>query len=199
MLSSLFGKLSLILVAIWGFFFWQEPFTLLAGAGLLFSVIALWLCLYGGKAESKSKLRLKWIGYVLLYSLGNAGCSIVQRNQQIHFDGQYGNFLMLIASGTSLCACLVLYLFSDKSHSCEIARSSWYFPVLSGILNALLNLFVILLATSPLSPSLIYPLLAVGSLLIITLTSFFGFKEKMRWWQWCGVLLGAVAIAILSL
>ena len=72
-------------------------------------------------------------------------------------------------------------------------------PMLAGLSNAMLNLFVIFMATSPLSPSLIYPVIAVGSLIVITLVSLFVFKDKMKWWQWCGVALGAVATGILSL
>jgi drug/metabolite transporter (DMT)-like permease len=29
--------------------------------------------------------------------------------------------------------------------------------------------------------------------------SAFVFKEKMRWWQWVGVAVGAAAVAILSI
>jgi drug/metabolite transporter (DMT)-like permease len=70
---------------------------------------------------------------------------------------------------------------------------------MAGGLNGFLNLFVILLATSPLSSSLVYPVIGVGSLMITTLFSTFVFKEKMRWWQWIGIITGMAAVAILSL
>ena len=199
MLTSLFGQLSLICVSIWGFFFWSAPFTWLVGIGLVLTAIALWLCLYNGKNQENTKINFKWIRYIILLVLGNAGCSIVQRTQQLHFDGKYGNFLMMVATGLSMLFCLALYLRSDRRDTKAIARSSWYFPVLSGILNALLNLFVIFMATSTLSPSLIYPVLAIGTLIVITVASLVVFKEKMRWWQWLGVLLGIIATGILSL
>ena len=129
---------------------------------------------------------------------GNAGCSIVQRTQQVNFEGKYGNFLMVVATGVSLLVCLMLYLRSDKRDSGIIAKTAWYFPVTAGIANAVLNLLVIRLATSPLSPNLIYPTLAVGGLILITLWSLFVFKEKMRPWQWLGVALGVVATGVLS-
>ncbi len=199
MLTSLFGQLSLILVSVWGFFFWNAPFTLTVGIGLILTAIALWLCLYNKKNNESMPINFKWIRYTFLLVFGNAGCSIVQRTQQLHFDGRYGNFLMMVATGVSALVCLVLYLRSDRRDTKVITRSSWYFPVLAGILNAILNLFVILLASSPLSPSLIYPVLAIGSLIVITILSLFVFKEKMRWWQWLGVLLGIAATGILSI
>ena len=51
MLTSLFGKLSLILVSVWGFFFWNQEFTPMAGVGLLLTALSLFLCLYRGREE----------------------------------------------------------------------------------------------------------------------------------------------------
>ena len=199
MLTSLFGKLSLIVVSVWGFFFWETPFSLLAGVGLALTVVALWLCLYRGKGNEQVRINLAWMGYAALVFFGNAGCSVVQRTQQMVFDGQYGTFMMMTATGVSLVVFWVLYLTGDRSDAREIARRSWFFPLLAGLSNAMLNLFVIQMASTSLSPSLIYPVIAVGGLALITLASLFIFKEKMRWWQWCGVALGAVATGILSL
>ena len=198
MLTSLFGKLSLILVSVWGFFFWNQNFTPMAGVGLLLTAVALWLCLYQGKGGEGVKPNFKWLGCLFLVLFGNAGCSIVQRNQQVKFEGKHGSFLMLVATGVSLLVFFLLYWRSDRSESRIIAKTAWYFPVTAGVANALLNLLVIFLATSPLSPSLIYPTLAVGSLILISLASLLMFREKMRPWQWCGVLLGIVATGILS-
>lgn len=199
MLTSLFGQLSLIGVSVWGFFFWNETFSAITGVGLALTAVALWLCLYRGRSSEQVKFTPSWFGYVLLVFLGNAGCSIAQRTQQIDFAGQYGNFMMLTATGVSLVVFLVTYLVSDRSDTRTIVRCSWYLPMLAGLSNAMLNLFVIFMATSPLSPSLIYPVIAVGSLIVITLVSLFIFKDKMKWWQWCGVALGAVATGLLSL
>ena len=88
---------------------------------------------------------------------------------------------------------------SDKRDTKEIVKESGYFPFISGALNFALNLILIILASSALSPSLIYPVLAVGSLAITTVFSVFIFKEKMFWWQWIGVFLGAIAVVLLSI
>lgn len=197
-LTSLILQLSLIGVTAWGFFFWDTAFTWLVGVGLVLIVLSLWLCLYTKKQEEK-KITLRWIFWVTVLFVCNAACSIIQKTQQMRYNGQYGNFLMFVATGLATLFCLVVYLKSDKSDSRLIVKSSWYYPVSTGVFNAVMNLCVMLLATSTLSPSLIYPVLAVGSLAITTVFSAFVFKEKMRWWQWCGVAVGAVAVAILSI
>ena len=199
MLTSLFGKFSLIVASVWGFFFWGDRFTYLTGIGLALAVISILLCLYHGKGGKKQKLDRKWIGYVLLVLLGNGGCTVVQRNQQIDFDGKYGSFFMAVAVGVSLVFFAVIYLAGDRRDTGNTVRKTGYLPILAGLSNALMNIFVIRLATSSLSPSLIYPSLAVGGLALVTVASLFIFKERMRSWQWAGVALGAMATAILSL
>ena len=130
--------------------------------------------------------------------VGNAGCSITQRTQQIHFNGQYGNFLMMLATAISVIICLADYLKSDKIDSVKILKKSWYIPTFAGGFNGILNLCVILLATSTLSVSLIYPVISIGSLMLTTIFSAIVFKEKMFWWQWLGVVIGMIAVGILS-
>ncbi len=199
LLTSLMLQLSLIAVAIWGFIAeWQDPkwWTWL-GLGLV--AVALWLCLNSGKKSGDSnKLSWQWFVAVGVMFFGNAGCSIVQKTQQMEFDGKYGSFLMLVAMAISVTVCFALYMRDDRSESKEIFVASWYYPVVAGVANVLLNLAVMAMATSELSPSLIYPVLAVGSLIVTTIFSMVAFKEKMRWWQWLGVGLGMIATAILS-
>lgn len=197
-LTALFNSLSLIVTTIWGFLFWETEVSLIVLTGLALVTIAIYLCLYTGKKEDK-KFSWKWLLFVLMAFLGNAGCSIVQRTQQIQFSGQHKYMLMTFATLLSATACFVIYLCGDKTNSKEILKKSWYFPVTAGICNVVLNLFVMLLATSPLSPSLIYPVIGVGGLMVVTLVSLFVFKEKLKWQQWLGIVIGAIATVLLSI
>ena len=197
-LTTLILQLSLIGATVWGFFFWNVSVSPIVIAGLVLVVCSLVLCLYNGKGEKEQKITAKWILFVAVMFLGNACCAISQKEQQIDFFGKYGNFFMTLATGLSAITCLVLYLQSDKTDNREILKGSWYYPVSAGVLNAIHNLFVILLATSSISPSFIYPVLSVGSLMVTTLFSSLVFKEKKAWWQWLGIAVGCVAIVMLS-
>lgn len=194
--TSLFGKMSLILVSVWGLFFWNEPFTLTACIGLILCAISIFLCLYKGKEDRN--INMRWIFFVSLFLLGNAGCSIVQKTQQMDFSGQYGTFMMLIAMGVATLICGGAYIICHKEQSRETV-GSWYLPTTAGLMSAGLNLLVIILATSSLSASLIYPTLASGGLIVVCISAIFIFKEKMRSIGWVGVALGLVATALLSL
>ena len=200
-LTSLLLQLSLIAVTAWGFFFWDAKFTWFIGLGLVLVALSLWLCLYTGKQTSDEgkKISLKWLICALTAFIGNAGCAIVQKTQQMKFSGEYGNMLMLFATGISVVFFLVGYLRSDKRDTRIILKTASAFPVFAGGCNLLLNLFVMLMATSTLSPSLIYPVLAVGGLAVTSVFSVIVFKEKLIWWQWLGIAVGAIAVALLSI
>ena len=197
LLTSLILQLSLIGATVWGFFFWGTKFTWGVGVGLALVVVSLLLCLYTGKREEQ-KLNPRWLFFVAILFLGNAFCTIIQKNQQVEFNGQYGNFMMMLATGIGCFVIAMYYLKSKRTESRELLKKSWYFPVVAGALNAFQNLLVILLATTSLSPSLIYPVLSIGSLMVTTVFSAFIFKEKMCWWQWLGIAIGIIAIGILS-
>ena len=197
-LTSLFIGLSLLITTAWGFAFWDAKFTLFVGLGLVLVVASVYLCLYNGKKDEK-KISWKWILFVVLAMVCNSGCSITQRTQQMQFDGQYGNMLMAVATFFGTIASFLLWLKSDKADTKVMLKSSWYFPVGAGVFNLFLNLCVMKMALTTLSPSLIYPVIGVGGLMVVTLFSLFAFKEKLKWQQWLGIALGAVATALLSL
>ncbi len=196
-LTSLILQLSLIAVTVWGFIFWDESITPAVVMGLFFIAVSLWLCLYSRK-NSEEKINKKWILFVLMAFIGNAGCSIVQRTQQTVYKGEHGKMLMVLAVAFSVIVCMVIFLLSDKKGAKTAIKRSWYLPVLSGSGNALLNLLVMRLAISSLSPTLIYPVLAIGALCISMLFSLLIFKEKLTWQQWVGIAVGTAGIGILS-
>ena len=106
---------------------------------------------------------------------------------------------MLFATGFSALAYLLVYLKSDKTDTPNMLKTSWWIPVCAGVCNLILNVLVMLMALTDLSPHLIYPVIGVGGLVVVTIFSLLVFKEKMRWWQWLGVAVGAVAVVLLSI
>lgn len=197
-LTALFVNLSLILVTIWGFIFWDEKITVLVAIGLVLVCLSIFLCLYTRQKEEVT-VSFKWILYVVLACVGNAGCAIVQRIEQRAFENQHGNMLMFFALVFSVIFFFIIFMMSDKRDVGTILKKAWWAPFLTGTLNVGHNLFVLLLATTALSTSLIYPVIGVGGLAIVTIISLVVFKEKMYWWQWVGVGVGAVAVALLSI
>ncbi len=197
-LTSLFINLSMILTTVWGFIFWNADLTVPVAIGLVLVIVSIVLCIYSKEQNGKA-VSLKWIVYAALAFFGNAGCSIVQRTQQMNYNGSHGNLMMFTATAISALVYLFVFLKSDKTDVKLILKTSWWIPVSKGIFNVIHNICVMLLALTALSTSLIYPVIGVGGLAVVSIFSLLVFKEKMSIRQWCGVAVGAVAVVLLSI
>ena len=200
LLTTLLQQLSLIGVTVWGFAFWgtwdakRAPLVL---TGLALVVVSLILSLYSGEKSGK-KITLKWLAYASVMFVVTASSSIVQKAQQIAFDGEHGAMLMFFGVMIAAVICFVNFLLCEKPNIRADFKGAWHYPLGAGISSALGNLFVVLMATR-LSSNLVYPTLAVGCLALTSLGAVVLFKEKLAWWQWIGVAVGAVAVALLSI
>ena len=201
-LTSLILQLSLIGVTAWGFFFWDVPFTWIVGVGISLVAVAIVLCLAVPRKEGSDKkpITLRWLIYAAMAFFGNAACTIVQKTHQMDFEGNHGNMLMFFSMAMVTLMFFVLYLRSDKRDSREILKRSLLYPVLAGVCNVFLNLFIIILAGYPVEvpPSLLYPVISIGGIILTSLFSAIFLKEKLYPWQWAGIAIGGVAIALLS-
>lgn len=201
LLTLLIQQLSLVGVSVWGFIFWGAwvpklaPFVL---TGFLLVVISLVLCLYSGEKSDK-KITWKWLGYVAIMFVVTAGSSIVQRSQQNKFNGQYGSMFMFFGLLVALMISTVVFLAGEKPDVKRLVKTSWFYPFGAGASSALGNLFVVLLASTTMSTNLIYPTLGVACLALTSIASIYLFKEKLAWWQWVGVVIGTVAVLLLSI
>ena len=198
-LTSFVTMLSLVAVAIWGLLFWGAPLSGYVIVGLVLIIAALALCFFKGKQKTDTKLSVKWFFYAALMLVGNSGCSIVQKYQQMAFHGGHRSMLMVFASLCTVLFCLLLCARDDKSDWRVAVRQAGYFPVASGLSNVLLNLLVMWMAATTLSPSVIYPGIAIGSITLVSLVSVVLFGERLLWRQWLGLAVGAIAMVFLNL
>ena len=201
-LTAFAKQLSLICVSLWGFVFWRVRVTACTVIGLLLLAVSLYLCFLAKEKHVQNPPRRvtgRWVLYVLVLIVGNAGCSIIQKYQQMVFDGRHGGIMMLCASALSVGLCALLSRRNPTPRWREIVRDSWYYPAAAGLSSALMNWFVILLASTTLSPSVIYPGQATGGFILTTLISVIFMGEKIRFREGIGLSIGAAALVFLSL
>lgn len=198
-LTGLVKQVALVGVSFWGYFFWDTQFTTISAIGIVVLLISLALCLLVKEKKTEDHHLGKWLFYALLITMGNAGCGILQRYQQMHFAYQHKNMLMFFSYVFAICFCFVFSLGETKENWKRAVKQSWVFPALSGISSAGSNLFILLLVKCQMSPVILYPGIAVGGLIITTLIAFFGFRERLRPQQWVGLAVGAVALVLLNL
>lgn len=198
-ITALISQLSILFVTVWGFIFWKQKVTSLVLAGICLVIVSLVLVLLKGKKEGGSKISLRWIILCLLMFAGNACCAIAQKQQQLDFDGKHGNMLMFFAMIMILAVVAVRYFICTKKEVVPLVKTPFYLPIGAGLFNVIHNLVLIILATSKISTSIVYSVLAVGGIMVTSLASILLFKEKLRWWQWIGIIVGAVAIVLISI
>jgi len=136
---------------------------------------------------------------MVLAFVGNAGVGIVSRTQQLAYNGQHGNMLMFYGTMIAVAVSIFDFARTDKAELKKIEKKQNAYPILAGVTNFAVNLIGLYFATTQLSTNLIYPVLGVGCLMLVTICSRFMFKEKMTSVQWIGVIVGAGAIALLSI
>lgn len=203
-LSNLILNLSSVSLVIWGFFFWNAKVNALVIIALVLVVLSVFLCMYKKKEtveadEKREKITLKWLVYIIMAFVGNAGVGIVSRTQQMVYNGQHGNMLMFYGTMIAVVVSVIDFIRVDKSGLSKIGIKQNVYPVLAGVTNFIVNLFGLYFVSTPLSTNVIYPVLGVGCLMLVTVASKFIFKEKLTIMQWVGIIVGAGAIALLSI
>ncbi len=196
-LTSLFVSLSLVVSSVYGFFFWNSPVTVLSVLGLCLVALSLWLALHKGK--NQTPISKKWLLLVAVFFTGNAAYSIGQRSQQVTWNGEHRGQLMFFGLLLTCIAALFRYLLHKRKGFDRIPPKTVVLPFAASIINGFYNLLVMILATAPISPSVVYPAIAVGSLALTSLFSFAVLREKIKWWQWLGIAVGAAAVGLLSI
>ena len=171
---------------------------MIAIVGLCLIVVSLVLCLL--KPEKATGHRLgRWAFYALLITVGNAGCSIIQRYQQMAMNYGHKNAFMFFGVLSSTLVCLVIGLCGRRRDWGKAFCRGWYGPFLAGCSSAFANVCILVLIKRQMSSTVIYPGIAVGGLILTTLVSFFFFRERLRPLGWCGLAVGAVALVLLNL
>ncbi len=198
-LTALIKQVALVSVSIWGFFFWDTKFTVLTWVGLGLLLISMCLCLLVKEQKSGNHNMGKWLFYCLLILIGNAGCAITLRYQQMAFDYRHKNMFMFFAHCFAMVFCWILFRKEDKTNWKSACKSSWPFAALSGSSGAITNMFILLLVKINMSPAVLYPGVAVGGLILTTVFAIFFFRERLRLQQWLGLAFGAVALVLLNL
>jgi drug/metabolite transporter (DMT)-like permease len=195
-ITAFVKQLSLIMVALWGIIFWENPlsYTLIIGIGLV--LVALTLCF---KRDKSKPINSKWTLFAFVLIIGNAGCSVVQKYQQLYFDGCHGNLLMFAATFFASGLCLLLYMRGKRTKISYLSNNTVFLPVIAGVSSAMLNVFVLLMIKMNFPESVFFPIIGVGGVILTALVSVAIYKEKLNARQWMGFAVGLLAIILLNL
>ena len=194
-ITTLIISYSLMIPAVYGLIFLKDPISFGLIPGLVLLMISLYLINTRGQG---AKVTLKWIVAVFLGFFGNGMCSVVQKMQQVKFEGSYKNEFMIVALAMVTVFLGVLAFVRERKEIKSYAKAGWHMALLCGIVNGVVNLFVMIL--SGIMPvSIMFPMVSAGGIIVTYLVSRFYYKEKLTKTQFLGFIIGIASVVFLNL
>lgn len=195
-LTSLLISYSLMLPTFFGLIFLDDPVGIGFIPGIALLVISL--LFINGKSGEKCGITLKWVIQVVIALASNGMCSVVQKLQQIRFNGEYKNEFMIAALLAVTVVMAVAVLLKERSEIRLYIKAGRLWGMLCGIMNGVVNLFV-MLASATMSMSLLFPLISAGGIITTFFASRFLYKERLTKLQLAGLITGVAAVVFLNI
>jgi drug/metabolite transporter (DMT)-like permease len=194
-LTSLFISYSLMIPTFYGIIFLKDDISIGFILGVFLLIISLFLV---NKGDEKARFSFKWIICVVLSFVGNGMCTVIQKMQQVASRGAYKNEFMIVALAIVTVVMLVMSLIKERKELKVYAIAGWHWALICGLLNGMVNLFVMILS-GRMAVSLMFPLISAGGLVVTYIISRFFYKEKLTKVQFVGFVFGLSAVVFLNI
>ena len=125
-------------------------------------------------------------------------CTVVQKMQQDAFGGNYKNEFMIVALAVVTLFMMVFAIIKEHKEIKTYLKAGWHWAILCGLLNGMVNLFVMILS-GKMAVSLMFPLISAGGLIITYIVARFCYREKLTKIQLAGFVLGVFAVIFLNI
>lgn len=193
-LTTLIVSLSLMLPTLYGLVFLNDPISIGIFPGLALLVASLFFI---NKCDKGVKINTKWVICVSLAFLGNGFCTIVQKMQQLRFEGDFKNEFMIIALVITAAISGLMAWLRERSVIKKQSTSGIMIAIVSGLANGAVNLFVMILSGN-MPVSLMFPIISAGGIAATFVISQVFYKEKLSKLQLVGFILGTVSVVLLN-
>jgi drug/metabolite transporter (DMT)-like permease len=203
-LTNLFLSYSLLFSVGYGLIFLHDSLSWVAYVGLGLMMVSIFLARNSKKADADDskkkapKTTFLWVVCVILSVVGAGMFGVIQKLQQVQFDGACDREYMVVTLGFSALIMLVIGLIKDGKDLPYILRHGSLPAAIAGMSNGGANL-VNLITNAMLPISIISPTRSGIKIIVSFLIARLIFKEKLKARQIVGVILGAAALILLNL
>lgn len=197
-ITSLLISYSMLIPTIYGLIFLHQAVNYTFYIGIILLIISVFLINYKKSKNCDEKLSVKWIIYVIIAVVGTGLCSVSQNAQQVAFSGEYKSEFMAIAFGLSAIFMGIVAILKERTEFIACIRPCVKYAGICGILNAIVNIVVMILF-GRINSSLIFPINSAGGIIIVALFSVLVYKERLTKWQTIGMLLGIMSLVLLQI
>ena len=175
--------------------FLHEPIGVGFIPGLILLIISLVLI---NKRSESVPITPKWIISLALAFIGNGACSITQKVQQTAFEGAYKNEFMILALAFVILALVIMSFKAERPQMAHSLRCGWWLSLICGIMNGMVNLFVMILS-GRMAVSIMFPIISAGGIIVTSLIAMTVYRERLSRRQLVGLCLGIVTVVLLNL
>ena len=197
-LTALISNISMVVPVVFSAIVYGESLTLSRILGILVTVASLY---FSTATFGKSKLNVKWIVFTALAFLANCGSNIAIKIYLKSFAvGDSSSFVAVHFTASALFSLLLFVLLTAKGRRCTYSINKTVFFT-AGIIGLILGVFNLIYAhaMSVLDATLLLPLYNGGTTLLVTLGTALLFRERLTRRQYTGILLGLIAIVLMSI
>ena len=196
-ITILLSNFSRIMAIVYGIAFLKEPANFGTYVAFALIFISVFLMNYEKKNDNQTNtVSVKWLLCVLVCIVSNGFIAILQRMQQIRFDGLCDNEFMIISLGGAFAALLVIAIIKEGSNIKSVVKYGGIYGMCAGLLNGAQNL--ISLAVYMYIPiSLATPIRTGLSTVFSFAVSILLYKERFTLRQFAGALCGVAALLML--
>ena len=200
-ITVLFSDFSIVLPILSGFLIWKEPLTAAKVAGTLIMFCSIYFLVNKTKGKKEEKAQRSWALWAVLFGLT---CGLMAFFQQIQTKSGRGESTMFLFWGFSTATViLIIYLIicnrkPSTAQTVNLFGKENLNGLLVGIFGGISHLCTMQILTM-MDSTVYYPLKSGVSIAANTLCGFLLFKEKLCRRQVIGLVLGFIAIMLLTL
>lgn len=186
-LSTLFGKLGLLVPMVVSIVLFKEMPGVLQAIGFVVAIAAVVLINF-----EKSSTNMQFKAGLIILLLANGSCDAMTKVFEQLGSPALSEHFVLYTFVVALMLCAALMLYKKE----KPGKNDLLYGLLIGVPNFFAARFL-LLAVESLPAFIVYPTFSVGIILAVTLAGVLFFKERLGKRQWIGA--GAILVALVLL
>lgn len=199
--TVLIFQLNMLITMIVSLIFYGETINFLQIIGILLLFLTFYLGSTASTAQGK-KMTLKWLMFALLAFLGGGSLGVLVKTHQYLFPGQYiVSYLVIgILSAAVVAGILIIirrFKYGDSIH--PIRHKNVIFLVLAASITSAVGNYMFLKMVSHVPAVVLFPIVNGSQIILMTIISIFIFKEKLTFRSTLGIVIGIIAVVLISL
>lgn len=197
-LTALISSVSMVVPVVFSAIWYDEPLNASRILGILVTIASLY---FSTATFGKTKLNIKWIIFTALAFLANCASNIAMKVYLKDFAAGDSSSIVAVHFTTSALLSILLFaILSARGQRCTYPVNKSVF-LTAGLIGVILGIFnpIYSYAMATLDATLMLPLYNGGTTLLVTLGSALFIQERLTRRQYIGILLGIIAIVLMSL